>query len=190
MRQQFVEWEAGFHWMRFSRLVQNKLPSQTSDFFLLRFMRNHRKSGTSRKVQPTIAAEKEPTRRVKEKEYEKLAAFRYNLRQFLRFSKVAARSAGLTSQQHQALLAIKGFPDAKAITIGQLAEQLQVTHHSAVELIDRLALLDLVFREASTMDRRHVFIKLTDRGVEILETLTWVHREELRQLATRLNSIF
>jgi DNA-binding MarR family transcriptional regulator len=151
---------------------------------------NHRNSGISRKIQPTIAPENDSTRRVTEKEYEKLAAFRYNLRQFLRFSEVAARSTGLTSQQHQALLAIKGFPDGKAITIGQLAEQLQVAHHSAVELIDRLALLDLVFREASTMDRRHVFVKLTDRGVEILETLTWAHREEPRQLATRLNSLF
>ena len=121
-----------------------------------------------REIQATIAPEKDATRRVTDKEYEKLAAFRYNLRPFLRFSKVAARSTGLTSQQHQALLAIKGFPDGKAITIGELAEQLPVAHHSAVELTDRLALLDLVFREASTMDRRHVFIKVTDRGVEIL----------------------
>ena len=112
------------------------------------------------------------------------------MRQFLRFSEVAARSVGLTSQQHQALLAIKGFPDGKAITIGQLAEQLQVAHHTAVELVDRLTLQNLVLREASTLDRRHVYLKLTDGGVEILETLTWAHREELRRLGTRLNSLF
>ena len=139
---------------------------------------------------PMIAEEKVASHRVTKKEYEKLAAFRFNLRQFLRFSELAARSVGLTSQQHQALLSIKGFPDGKVITIGQLAEQLQVAHHSAVELVDRLTLQDLVLRQASTVDRRHVHIKLTDRGGEILEALTWVHREELRRLSRRLNSLF
>jgi DNA-binding MarR family transcriptional regulator len=139
---------------------------------------------------PMTVEEKVASRRVTKKEYEKLAAFRFNLRQFLRFSEMAARSVGLTSQQHQALLSIKGFPDGKVITIGQLAEQLQVAHHTTVELVDRLTLQDLVLREVSAVDRRHVHIKLTDRGVEILEALTWVHREELRRLSRRLNSLF
>jgi DNA-binding MarR family transcriptional regulator len=137
-----------------------------------------------------IAEEKGASRSITRKEYEKLASFRFNLRQFLRFSEVAARSVGLTSQQHQALLAIKGFPGGKAITIGQLAKQLQVAHHTAVELVDRLTLQNLVLREASMLDRRHVYLLLTDGGVEILETLTWAHREELRRLGTRLNSLF
>jgi DNA-binding MarR family transcriptional regulator len=154
------------------------------------FMSNPQNSGTGRKTQPMIALEKGASRSVTKKEYEKLAAFRYNLRQFLRFSEMAARSVGLTSQQHQALLTIKGFPDGTSITIGQLAEQLQVAHHTAVELVDRLTLQNLVFRETGTFDRRHVYIKLTDRGLEILETLTWAHREELRRLSTRLNSLF
>jgi DNA-binding MarR family transcriptional regulator len=141
-------------------------------------------------ILPRVAQEKVPSRRIKKKEYEKLAAFRFNLRQFLRFSEVAARSVGLTSQQHQALLSIKGFPDSKVITIGQLAEQLQVAHHTAVELVDRLTLQELVLREASIVDRRQVHIKLTDRGEEVLEALTWVHREELRHLSKRLNSLF
>jgi DNA-binding MarR family transcriptional regulator len=137
-----------------------------------------------------VSEEKVVPCRVTKKEYEKLAAFRFNLRQFLRFSEVAARSVGLTSRQHQALLSIRGFPDDKAITIGQLAEQLQVAHHTAVELVDRLTLQDLVWREASNVDRRHVHIKLTDRGVEILEALTWAHRDELQRLSRRLNSLF
>jgi DNA-binding MarR family transcriptional regulator len=141
-------------------------------------------------ARPRVAQEKIPSRRITKKEYEKLAAFRFNLRQFLRFSEVAARSVGLTSQQHQALLSIKGFPDGKVITIGRLAEQLQVAHHTAVELVDRLTFQDLVWREASIVDRRQVHIKLTARGEEVLEALTWVHREELRHLSRRLNSLF
>src|ERR1700733_3512883 len=141
-------------------------------------------------ARPRVAPEKIPSRRITKKEYEKLAAFRFNLRQFLRFSEVAARSVGLASQQHQALLSIKGFPDGKVITIGRLAEQLQVAHHTAVELVDRLTFQDLVWREASIVDRRQVHIKLTARGEEVLEALTWVHREELRHLSKRLNSLF
>jgi DNA-binding MarR family transcriptional regulator len=147
-------------------------------------------SGNARNRRRMIAEENGASRSFTKKEYEKLASFRFNLRQFLRFSEVAAKSVGLTSQQHQALLAIMGFPDGKAITIGQLAKQLQVAHHTAVELVDRLALQNLVLREASMLDRRHVFLKLTDGGVKILETLTWAHREELRRLGTRLNSLF
>jgi DNA-binding MarR family transcriptional regulator len=139
---------------------------------------------------PMVAEGKVASHRFSKKEYEKLAAFRFNLRQFLRFSEVAARSVGLTSQQHQALLSIKGFPGEKVITIGQLAEQLQVAHHTVVELVDRLTHQNLVLRESSIVDRRHVHIKLTDRGVEILEALTWVHREELRRLSKRLDSLF
>ena len=43
-------------------------------------------------------------------QYETLAAFRYALRRFIHFSEEAAQAAGITAQQHQALLAIKGFP--------------------------------------------------------------------------------
>jgi DNA-binding MarR family transcriptional regulator len=49
-------------------------------------------------------------------QYETLAAFRYALRKFLHFSETAAQAAGLTPQQHQALLAIKGFPGRDRIT--------------------------------------------------------------------------
>jgi DNA-binding MarR family transcriptional regulator len=167
-----------------------RIPSSHQLLLLHSFMPNLKDARHARNTHPVIDQEKSGAQRITKKEYEKLAAFRFNLRHFLRFSEVAARSVGLTSQQHQALLAIKGFPDGKAITIGQLAEQLQVAHHTAVELVDRLMLQDLVVREVGTLDRRHVYIKLTDRGIEILESLTWAHREELRRLSRRLNSLF
>ena len=53
-------------------------------------------------------------------QYEALAAFRYALRKFLRFSESAAQAAGITPQQHQALLAIKGFPGRDQVTVGEL----------------------------------------------------------------------
>ena len=115
-------------------------------------------------------------------QYETLAAFRFALRQFLRFSEEAAQGAGLTPQQHQALLAVKGYPGRDHVSIRELAERLQIAHHSAVGLVDRLALDKLMVRKPSTEDRRRVCVTLTKRGEEILEQLSEVHREQLRRI--------
>jgi DNA-binding MarR family transcriptional regulator len=115
-------------------------------------------------------------------EYEALAAFRYALRLFLRFSEEAALATGLTPQQHQALLAIQGFPERDAMTIGELAERLQVRHHSAVGLVDRLVAQGLTTRQMCETDRRQVLVRLTPQGVMMLERLSAVHRAELRRI--------
>ena len=66
-------------------------------------------------------------------EYRVLARFRFALRVFLRFSEDAARAAGLTPNQHQLMLAVRGFPSGSP-TISDLAEWLQLRHNSTVEL--------------------------------------------------------
>jgi DNA-binding MarR family transcriptional regulator len=124
---------------------------------------------------------------ISKKEYETLATFRYALRQFLRFSETAARQAGITPQQHQALLAIAGFPNQDQITVSELAERLQVRHHSAVGLIDRMAAQELVIRESGEADRREVYISLTSQGNEILAQLSATHHEELRRIGPQLH---
>jgi DNA-binding MarR family transcriptional regulator len=122
-------------------------------------------------------------------QYETLAAFRYALRRFIHFSEEAAHAAGVTPQQHQALLAIKGFPGRDRVTVGELAERLQLRHHSAVGLINRLVTEKLVVRLASTKDRRQVLIRLTRRGEEILETLASVHREQLKRIGPEISDL-
>lgn len=131
-----------------------------------------------------------PNRRpISKSQYESLAAFRFSLRKFLRFSEEAAGAAGLTPQQHQALLAIKGFPGRDYVTIGELAERLQIKHHSAVGLVDRLVLEKLVQRVASAEDRRCVNIRLTSRGEAVLEELSALHREQLRRIGPELSTL-
>lgn len=122
-------------------------------------------------------------------EYEMLANFRYALRQFLRFSETAARRAGITPQQHQALLAIAGFHGREQVTMGELAERLQIRHHSAVGLVNRLVAQGLVVRQQDTEDRRQVFVSLTPAGSEILAQLSAAHREELRRIGPQLHLI-
>ncbi len=128
-------------------------------------------------------------RQIDKSQYETLAAFRYALRRFLRFSEGAAEAAGITAQQHQALLAIKGFPARDKITVGELAERLQLRHHSAVGLIDRLVAEKLVAREPSVEDRRQVLIQLTRRGEEVLEKLASVHREQLKRIGPEISQL-
>jgi DNA-binding MarR family transcriptional regulator len=122
-------------------------------------------------------------------QYETLAAFRYALRRFIRFSEEAAQAAGITPQQHQALLAIKGFPGRDKVTVGELAERLQLRHHSAVGLIDRLAAEDLVVRLPSAEDRRQVLIQLTGRSEAILEKLAAIHHKQLKRIGPEITQL-
>jgi DNA-binding MarR family transcriptional regulator len=122
-------------------------------------------------------------------QYETLAAFRFALRRFLRFSEDAAVAAGITPRQHQALLAIKGFPGRDHVSVSELADRLQIKHHSAVGLLDRLVAEKLVSRRASPEDRRRVHIRLTARGEKILGDLVAEHREQLRHIGTEISQL-
>jgi DNA-binding MarR family transcriptional regulator len=126
----------------------------------------------------------EPT----DNDYRTLAAIRYALRRFIHFSEAAARSAGLTPQQHQALLGIRAA-DRSALSIGELAEFLMVKPHSASELADRLAALGLVGRQPDATDRRVMKLHLTEAGAAALVSLSVTHRDELRRLRPLLSEL-
>jgi DNA-binding MarR family transcriptional regulator len=118
--------------------------------------------------------------------YKAMAEFRYQIRRFLRFSEETARAAGLEPQQYQLMLALKGLPNDSRHRIGEVAERLQIQHHSTVELVDRLARRGLVKRRRSEADRREVLLELTPRGDRLLQELALHHRSELREVAPDL----
>lgn len=124
-----------------------------------------------------------------EADIEAIAAFRYAIRRFLRFSEQAARREHITPQQHQLLLAIKGFPNRDYATVSELAHRLQMRQHSVVGLIDRTARVGLVRRERGTQDRREVFIYITPDGEALLARLTELHRQELVTMRDALSGI-
>ena len=113
-------------------------------------------------------------------DYRSLAEFRHQIRRFVHFSEGAARRAGLEPTQHQLLLALKGLPSGVRPRIGELAERLQIQHHSAVELVNRLQAGGFVRRRRGREDRREVLVELTSRGENILRQLSLHHRTELR----------
>jgi DNA-binding MarR family transcriptional regulator len=112
-------------------------------------------------------------------DYVALSDFRHEIRRFLNFSEQAARKAGIEPRQHQALLAIRGVLPGRDATVGFLADRLQIEHHTAVELANRLQKNRLISRRRSKGDRREVMLRSTPRGERLLQSLTLLHRAEL-----------
>jgi len=120
-------------------------------------------------------------------DYAALARFRFELRRFLVFSEHASHAVGLEPQQHQLLLALRGLTSPERLpTIGNLANWLQIQHHSAVELVDRAVARGLIQRQQDPNDRRRVLVELTLEGTAVLSQLSIQHREELESTAPAL----
>lgn len=119
-------------------------------------------------------------------EFESLAAFRYAIRRYLRFSEETVRGHGVTPRQYQLLLALKGYPQRDWARMHELAESLQLRHHSVVELVNRAQAQGLVHRTADPDDARAVRVVLTQHGEELLVQLSALHRDELSRMHATL----
>ncbi|PBB24881.1 MarR family transcriptional regulator [Mesorhizobium sp. WSM4312] len=122
-------------------------------------------------------------------DYQRLSEFRYLIRRFLEFSQLQAEDAGLTPRQHQALLAIKGYPGGGPMTVGDLAERLRIRHHSAVELVNRLSEAGMVVRDQDKDDHRRVLLRLTERADDRLAELSAAHLDELSRIEPMLRRL-
>ena len=127
--------------------------------------------------------------RLRTSDYARLAAFRVQLREFLRFSEDAAAAVGLTSQHYQAMLVLRASPDGEPVTINDLARKLLIKHNSAVGLVDRLEREGLIGRAPSRADRRKVELRLSPKGRQVLAKLAGMHREELERIGPALRQL-
>lgn len=116
------------------------------------------------------------------RDFEALARFRAGIRRYLRFSEETVRRHGVTPQHYQLMLALKGFPGREWATVRELADQLQLRHHSVVELVDRAQAQGLVERGPHPADARAVRVSLTGDGERLLGRLSALHRDELRRM--------
>jgi DNA-binding MarR family transcriptional regulator len=119
-------------------------------------------------------------KKLKVLDYQALAEFRYQIRRFLHFSEQVVKQAGLERGQYQLMLAIKGMPVGIRPRIRELANRMQIRHHSAVELVNRLEKGGFVHRTRASADRREVLLVLTSKGEKVLAELARHHQEELR----------
>ncbi len=122
-------------------------------------------------------------------DYARLAAFRGQLREFLRFSEDAAAAVGLTAQHYQAMLELRAAPDGAQLSINDLAGKLLIRHNSAVGLVDRLEGEGLIMRKPSAADRRKVELKLSAKGRQVLSQLAAMHRAELERIGPALRRL-
>jgi DNA-binding MarR family transcriptional regulator len=114
-------------------------------------------------------------------EYQCLAEVRHQMRRYFHAGELAARVLGLEPRQHQMLLAIRGLPAGVRANVGEVAERLQIAHHSAVELVNRLAAAGYVRRQREEADRREVLLALTPKALRVLGDLAEHHRWELTE---------
>ena len=119
-------------------------------------------------------------------DYQALAEFRYQIRHFLHFSEQVVKKAGLERGQYQLMLAIKGMPAGVRPRIRELANRMQIQHHSAVDLVNRLEAGGFVHRMRAQDDRREVLLALTAKGEKVLGELAFHHHEELRSAGPEL----
>ncbi len=120
-------------------------------------------------------------------QYNVLLTFRCALREFLVWSEQEAAKAGLTAQQHQLLLVVRGHTGKTPASVGDVASALQIRHHSAVGLIRRAETMKLLERRRDLHDQRVVRLVLTDKARMILENLSRVHLAELQRAAEMLH---
>ena len=132
--------------------------------------------------EPTAAGQEFVPEPLTKEDFEALARFRFGIRSYLRFSEETVRRHGVTPQQYQLMLALKGFPGREWAMVRELAERLQLRHHSVVELVDRAQAQGLVRRTADPDDARSVRVLLTEAGDQLLGRLSALHRDELRRM--------
>ncbi len=112
--------------------------------------------------------------------YGGLAGFRKAMRRFLAFSEAKLKTAGITSQQYQAMLVIRVHP-GQVIMIGDLAREMLLRPNGAVQLADRLVDAGLAQRRQSSVDRRNVLVALTTKGARLLNALATDHLQGMLQ---------
>ena len=106
--------------------------------------------------------------------FEVLAGISLAMRRFLAFSEGALADTQVTSNQYQALLIIKTSAGER-VRVRELADQMLMQHHGAVQLVDRLSAAGLAERIPSDRDKRSVLVQLTTRGSSVLEELAARH---------------
>jgi DNA-binding MarR family transcriptional regulator len=123
-----------------------------------------------------------PHRPIAKTEYESLAIARMAIRRFCRSSERMARMAGLTPQQQELLLVIRGYPGRDWTTMNELAGGLQLRHNSAVGLVNRCEQMGLVQRLPHPEDARQIRVCLTEKSEALLQRLAGRHLLELEFL--------
>ncbi len=101
--------------------------------------------------------------------YDLLRAIRRIVRQVQAHSRTLSREAGLTVPQLLCLRAIASAEDP--LTVAALSRAVQLSPSTVSGVLDRLERASLVARRRDTVDRRRVFLDLTEAGQAAIRDL-------------------
>lgn len=99
-----------------------------------------------------------------------IAQARYVIRRVFRIVDDEAKKAGLDPLHHQALLQAFGA-GSEPLTIGGLAERLDIVPALASRAVKELERRELVHRRRDTQDRRVITVDVTEAGRELLQDI-------------------
>ena len=118
--------------------------------------------------------------------YEELvraAAFRAELRRFLRKTVEVTSQFGLTAERYDLLLMIRTAGNESGIPLTALGDRLHLRQTAVTELVKRAVMAGLVERRASSDDRRVRLLRLTPEGERRLSEAFNALRDDRRSLA-------
>lgn len=85
----------------------------------------------------------------------------------------------LSVQQYNILRILRGsYPNS--LTVQLIKERMVDLTPNTTRMVDKLLVQKLVTRMRSNKDRRKVFVRITAKGLEVMEKLDVVHQEFLR----------
>ncbi|MCI4002129.1 MarR family transcriptional regulator [Dickeya dianthicola] len=94
---------------------------------------------------------------------------------------------GLRPGEFDVLATLRRSGAPYALTPTQLYETLMMSSGGMTNRIDRLEQARWVARQSNPQDRRGTLVTLTEKGLELMETLLTLHVENERQLLTSLD---
>ena len=100
----------------------------------------------------------------------RLAEARFVLRKVARIFVDEAKAAGLDPLDHQAMMQIYGSPSGE-LTVGKLAERLDIVPPFASNLLRGLTNKGLIARRQDKSDQRITHVSVTDTGRTLLEDI-------------------
>ncbi|MHB8696126.1 MAG: MarR family winged helix-turn-helix transcriptional regulator, partial [Solirubrobacteraceae bacterium] len=123
-------------------------------------------------------------------DYGRLAELRAELRRYLAWAEEQAKALGTTPAHFQLLLAIRASPDPRGPTLTDLADTLQLRHHSVIGLVDRAEAVGLVARNPQAARPPRIRVTLTQDGQRLVSRLTSVHVQHLAALAPQMQTLW
>jgi DNA-binding MarR family transcriptional regulator len=122
-------------------------------------------------------------------EVARAAAFRKELRRFLRRTDAVAAEAGLTSQRYDLLLMIRSAGGTSGVRVTELCELLQMRQTAVTELVKRAEEAKLIMRRIAPDDRRGSLLRLTREGERRLLRAFAALRGDREALAAALDAL-